>query len=69
MAKEEVKAVVYTCDGCGKRTMVEEGDLPFGFHGKAFEIGDWGGGPNALWYACRDAHIKAAVKAALERAR
>lgn len=67
MAKEEIKAVVYTCDGCGKRTMVEEGDLPPGFHGKAFEISDTGGSANVIWFACRKVHITPAVAAAIKR--
>lgn len=67
MAKENVKAVAYTCDSCGKRIVVEaNGDQPTGTHGTAYETGDFGATATVNWFACTALHIASAIGNVLE---
>lgn len=70
MATEQANVEIYTCDSpkCRTRVIQEAGDegLPDGFHGKVTWIHP-GGGTGADWFACRPAHIRDAVEAALAR--
>ena len=67
--KDKRTVEVYTCDAPGCRNIehysgTPNEDLPLGYHGQVTEIGEWGA-KGADWYACKPAHIKAAVLAAL----
>lgn len=69
MASEKVDAERFTCDGCGKSFLLEEDDLPHGFHGRVYEIAEWGGGPEVFWFACKAACIRSAVLTVLKQER
>lgn len=68
MTSKDVKAVEWTCDGCGRTVLMQEHEgIPDGFHGTVTETGSWGGGPSATWWACKATHIAKAVTSALDR--
>lgn len=69
MASEKVAAERFTCDGCGKSCLLEEDDIPPGYHGRVYEIAEWGGGLEVFWFACKAACIKNAVLTVLKRER
>lgn len=72
MATEEAKVKIFSCDSpkCTTRIIWEADDegLPDGFHGDVFWVHP-GGGSVAKWFACRPAHIRDAVEAALAKSR
>ncbi len=69
MAVLERAIEVATCDGCGtERPILAEGEYPDGYYGKVNEVAGNSGSDDADWYACRAAHIKAAVLTAVRRA-
>ena len=65
MSKTTEQAEVYICDGCGKRFVILDGDMPDGFHGTAYEMGSFGERPDVTWFACKAAHIRKAVENAI----
>jgi hypothetical protein len=68
MSVKKVKAFEYTCDGCGAiHVRVQDQELPFGFHGTAVKVDEYGGTNGFDWYACRPSHIQSAVENAIER--
>lgn len=60
MASEEIKAVKYTCGGCGATAIVEQGARPEGYHGR-IELATIKGETGGEVFACRKACIRAAV--------
>jgi hypothetical protein len=66
VAKEEVKAERYTCDGCGSVHLILTGEeLPYGWHGSHMNIGNWGGN-GGTWFACKRGCILKAMDASEE---
>lgn len=60
VVKKEVEK--YTCDGCGRVHVVEEGDdLPDGYHLEVTHIGAHGGDGGKV-FACRPNCIRKAVE-------
>lgn len=60
MPSEEIKAVKFTCGGCGATAIVEQGARPEGYHGR-IELATIKGETGGEVYACRKACIRAAV--------
>jgi hypothetical protein len=60
LPSEEIKAVKFTCGGCGATAIVEEGARPEGYHGR-IELATIKGETGGEVYACRKACIRAAV--------
>lgn len=59
---------VITCDGCGREEWLSYGDMPEGWYtGEVVYHHLASGSLGGDWFACRPAHIKAAVIAAVER--
>lgn len=70
MSKDSITAEVYRCDaiGCDVVRIVEQGDLPEGFHGTVFAVDAYGQPTgDATWYACEPAHVQSAVQEAVKR--
>jgi len=67
MAKTTEQFDVYTCDGCGRKSLVPEGEMADGIHGTVSETGSWGGSAPKFWFACRLAHVAIAVKNTLRQ--
>lgn len=69
--KEPVKAVRYTCDGCGVEHLIandRDNEPPLGFHGEGVGwIHPGGGWGCTSWYACSEECIGPAVVAAITR--
>ena len=71
MARDTVKAVRYTCDGCGTTFMydtdVELADVN-GYHGNAVTyVYPTGGQACKNWFACTSKCIGTAVESAIQR--
>jgi len=65
--KRSIKADEYTCDGCGKVTVVEpHEEKPLGFHLQASRIHHGGGDFADDIFACTEKCIRAAVVGALD---
>lgn len=60
MPSEEIKAVKFTCGGCGATAIVEQGARPEGYHGR-MELATVKGETGGEVWACRKACIRAAV--------
>lgn len=60
MSSEEIKAVKFTCGGCGGTAIVEQGIRPEGYHGR-MELATVKGETGGEVFACRKACIRAAV--------
>jgi len=66
----ETKAVEWRCDSPKCRHIViklADDEYPYGFHGSVYQVNSAGGSDSVEWYACSQAHIKAAVLAVTER--
>ena len=64
MATEEIKAIQYTCDGCGSINIVVDSMEILGYTGSVLWQYETGGHA-AEWYACKPTCIKNAVTNAL----
>lgn len=67
--QEEIKAIRYECDApvCTTVIITDDPGEAYGFHGQVSEISRIHGNC-ATWFACKSAHIKPAVLAALVKA-
>lgn len=66
MAFETREVEVITCDACGQEEYLC-GEMPVGWYNGQAIHHHTGGGSGGDWHACKPAHIKAAVLAAVER--
>lgn len=69
MSNQKIQMVEFVCDGCGRRVVVDEGELADGYHGQTVEAGSWGSGGSVIWFAHTAACIRKAVLNVIERAR
>ena len=66
MSSEEIKAVKYTCGGCGRVTIIEQGEQkPEGYHG-LMEFVSSRGEIGGEVYACRKGCLLKAVTAIVD---
>lgn len=65
----EITATEYVCDGCGRSDIRPvDAEPPNGFHGTVRQITDGGGSAEAIWWACKQACIKLAIRRSLDEA-
>jgi len=68
--KYESKAIEWRCDSPNCKHIViklADDEYPHGFHGTVYEINSAGGSDSVEWYACKPAHIKAAILTVMKR--
>lgn len=68
MTQREVKAVEFTCDGCGRIELVVDDFEILGLTGTVCEQTETGGSGTIPWFACKRSCVAKAVANAIDQA-